>query len=95
MSSIQRIKKWFWRIVRKLVSEAINHDAIILGSVVRGIQQDIRCLKGDHNWMDKPSMCLTVAEINKLKDEDKYCYVACWRCSAEKPNSRDYFHRKV
>jgi len=85
------MRDWILKIIRKWVSEAINHDAIILGSVIRGLKKDITCLKGFHDWSDWSSMsCGNCAEMERMKQKSErlYSYRHCWNCHIEMPESR-------
>ena len=87
------MRNWFFKKIRKWISEAVGYDAIILGSVIRRLEREISCLKGFHDYSDWSAMCCgNVADSNKMQErgERLYSYRHCWICHKEMPDSRLY-----
>ncbi len=83
---------------REKISKAIDHDAITLGSVIRGLKQDILCIKGRHDWQSwSATGCGTVSQIEKMKEnkEKLYSFRRCQHCFVEMPESRWYYNDNI
>ena len=95
---MKRIKKWFWFKIREIISKAINHDAITLGSHIKILEKRISCLQGFHEWEDwSATACGNVSLISKMKEKSEklYSYRACRNCYIEMPESRDYYQEDI
>ena len=82
-----RIKQWLIRKLREWITEAIGYDAILVGSEIRMLRADVRCLKDNHDWSN---WCAYLSSNIQQMNEDRYSYRACQHCHLEMPDSRIY-----
>ncbi len=92
---VRNIKYWPMKKVREWVSKAIDYDAILVGSEIRMLKKDTRCLNNNHEWQDwSASLCGNIQQMDRMGD-DKYSYRACRHCKIEMPKSRIYHETGV
>ena len=90
-----KLRMWLLRKVQELITKAIGYDAVLVGSEIRMLKQDIQCLKENHDWQNWSA---TMAGNVEQMDRDplkRYSYRACNHCRLEMPDSRSYYETKV